>query len=446
MRNGGLDSKPVPTDLILDSLTEGVFTVDHDFNILTFNRAAQEITGIPSAQAIGAKCYEVLRSDCCQDGCALEESLRTGKVVLDKAVDILDSSGRRVPISIRTSVVKNDRGRIVAGVEMFRDLSTEAMLRKQLENKYTVADIVGRSPAMQNLFVMLSAVAESETTVLIEGESGTGKELFARAIHDMSPRAEGPFLAVNCAALPDTLLESELFGYVRGAFTDARTDKPGRFEAARGGTLFLDEIGEISLAVQVKLLRVLDERAFVPLGSNKPRPTDVRLVAATNKDLQEEVHCGRFRSDLYYRLNIIRLHLPPLRERREDIPYLVEALLAKLRARTGKNILGLTDRAMAALMAHNFPGNVRELENFLEHGFVLCRGGTVDLEHLPPDLRGLGPLVAPEDQDGGLLADTERRLIIEALNRHGGRRKSAAEELGISTTTLWRRMKQYGLI
>ncbi|MBW1711938.1 MAG: sigma 54-interacting transcriptional regulator [Deltaproteobacteria bacterium] len=436
----------VSMELVLDSVTEGVFTVDRELNILTFNRAAEDIIGVARSQAVGAKCYDVFRANICQDDCLLNQSMRTGGAFLDKTVDILDATGRRKPISVRTSVIRDAKGQVLGGVETFRDLSTEAALRKELEGHYTFGDIVGRSAPMQNLFAILPDVAESEATVLIQGQSGTGKELFARAIHNMSARAQKPFLAVNCAALPDTLLESELFGYVKGAFTDARSDKPGRFEAARGGTLFLDEIGEISQTVQVKLLRVLDEQAFVPLGSNVPRQTDVRLVAATNLDLQEQVHIGKFRADLFYRLNIIRLDLPPLSQRREDIPYLVEALLAKLRAKTGKEITRLTDRALAVLMSNPFPGNVRQLENFLEHGFVLCRGQVLDLEHLPREAASFSREPADEERAGGILEKAEQRLIIDALQRHGGRRKETADELGISTTTLWRRMKTYGLI
>ncbi len=439
------DTDFISTDMILDSLTEGVFTVDPDLNIVTFNRAAEEITGVPREKAIGSKCFEVFRANLCENQCALDRSIKTGGVFLDKTVDIISSQGKKKPISIRTSALVRPGGVVVGGVETFRDLSTETALRKELSGKYTFGDIVGRSTVMQSLFAILPDVAESESTVLIEGESGTGKELFARALHSMSFRKDKPFLALNCAALPDTLLESELFGYVKGAFTDARTDKPGRFEAASGGTLFLDEIGEISPAVQVKLLRVLDERAYVPLGSNEPRTSNVRLVAATNSNLKELVHCGKFRSDLFYRLNIIRLDLPPLSQRREDIPYLVEALLSKLRAKTGKEISELTERAMAALMAHPFPGNVRQLENFLEHGFVLCRGRTIDMEHLPSEISQV-KAETQEGQSTGMLRQAERRLIIEALQRHNGRRKETAGYLGISTTTLWRRMKEFGLV
>ena len=439
------DSDLISNDMILDSLTEGVFTVDRDLNILTFNRAAEEITGVPRDKAIGAKCFEVFRANLCESQCALDRSIKTGGVFLDKTVDIITSQGKKKPISIRTSALLQAGGEVVGGVETFRDMSTVAALRKELSGKYTFGDIVGRSAVMQSLFAILPDVAESESTVLIQGDSGTGKELFARALHHMSSRKEAPFLALNCAALPDTLLESELFGYVKGAFTDAKTDKPGRFEAAKGGTLFLDEIGDISPAVQVKLLRVLDEGAYVPLGSNEPRTSNVRLVAATNSDLKEQVRCGKFRSDLYYRLNIIRLDLPPLSQRREDIPYLVEALLDKLRAKTGKEIASLTDRAMAALMAHPFPGNVRQLENFLEHGFVLCRGRSIDLEHLPSEISQI-KAEAEENQASGLIRQAERRLIIEALQRNNGRRKETASHLGISTTTLWRRMKEFGLV
>lgn len=442
-----VDNEWLTNDNILDALTEGVFTVDRDMSILTFNRAAEMITGLSSEQALGQKCFQVFKGNLCQNECVLEESITTGDAFLDKAATIQHATGRRVPITIRTSAIRDAEGRVVGGVETFRDMSTEEALRKELTGNYTMGDIVGKSRAMQDLFTILPDVADSEATVLIQGESGTGKELVARTIHNMSPRNEGPFLPVNCAALPDTLLESELFGYVKGAFTDARADKPGRFAAAARGTLFLDEIGEISPAVQVKLLRVLDERAYVPLGSNQPMPSDVRLLAATNADLQEEVRCGRFRTDLFYRLNIIRVDLPPLRKRREDIPLLINTLLAKLRAKTSREIHSLTERALATLMVHPFPGNIRQLENILEHGFVLCRRNMIELEHLPRDVRES----APEPGDTplsaeGLLAETERQVIIDVLQKHAGRRKAAAEELGISTTTLWRRMKDYGLL
>ncbi|MFW6032136.1 MAG: sigma-54 interaction domain-containing protein, partial [Phycisphaeraceae bacterium] len=299
-----------PHEIILDSISDGVFTVDLDWRITSFNRAAEQITGVPRAQALGQRCSEVFRASICEGGCALGKTLQSGRPVVNQAVYIVRADGQRVPISISTAILRDPAGRTVGGVETFRDLSDVEELRKQLHARYRFADIIGRSSAMQHLFELLPTVAESASTLLIEGESGTGKELVARAAHELSPRREGPFVAVNCGALPDALLESELFGYKAGAFTDARRDKPGRFALAEGGTLFLDEIGDVSPAMQTRLLRVLQERVYEPLGSVQPVRADVRVVAATHRDLRELVKEGTFRQDLYYRIHVIRLEIP----------------------------------------------------------------------------------------------------------------------------------------
>jgi transcriptional regulator with PAS, ATPase and Fis domain len=277
---------------------------------------------------------------------------------------------------------------------------------------------------------------------LIEGPSGTGKELFARAIHNLSPRRKKPFVPVNCAALPDTLLESELFGYKAGAFTDAKRDKAGRFALAGGGTIFLDEIGDISPALQVRLLRVLQDRAIEPLGGVAAVPVDVRVVAATNKELTELVRTGAFRDDLYYRIRVIHLTLPALRQRREDIPLLVDHLLAKYNRLQGRDIAGVSAEAMARLMEHDFPGNVRELENIIEQAFVLCRGGLVELHHLPPELRPAGPS-ARESFNPMNLKAVEKLLIADTLRRCHGNRKRTARTLGIDPSTLYRKIKAF---
>jgi transcriptional regulator with PAS, ATPase and Fis domain len=299
---------------------------------------------------------------------------------------------------------------------------------------------VGQSPAMQELFEILPQIAASGSTVLIEGASGTGKELFARAIHSLSPRRKRRFVAVNCAALPDSLLESELFGYKAGAFTDARRDKPGRFALADGSTIFLDEIGDVSPAMQVRLLRVLQERVIEPLGGTEPVKVDVRVVTATNKDLAELVRQGKFREDLFYRIRVIRLKLPALRERREDIPLLVDRIVAKFNRLQEKDIAAVSEEVLVRLMEHDYPGNVRELENIIEQAFVLCRGGWIELHHLPPELR---PAVARADGVGGSmrLRSMEAHLIDAALKRHNGNRTQAARELGINASTLYRKLK-----
>ena len=431
-------------DVILDSINEGVFTVDLDWRITSFNLAAERITGVTRQEAIGQPCCEVFRASICENACALKQTLGTGKPVVNATAHIITNGGGRVPIRISTAELKDADGQVIGGVETFQDLSQIEQLQKELTKQYTFEDIVGRSPAMMQLFEILPQIAESSSTVLIQGPSGTGKELFARAIHNLSPRKNKPMVAVNCGALPDTLLESELFGHKAGAFTDAKRNKPGRFALSDGGTIFLDEIGDISQAMQVRLLRVLQERIVEPLGSVKPVPVDVRVVAATNKDLGELVRKGEFREDLYYRIMVIRLDLPGLGQRREDIPLLVDHLVAKFNRLQGKDIAGVTDEVLARLMDHGYPGNVRELENIIEQAFVLCRGGLIQLHHLPPELRPATTGGTTESGPMNILA-MEKHLINEALRRHGGNRKRASEDLGIDTSTLYRKIKALGI-
>jgi PAS domain S-box-containing protein len=426
---------------ILDSVADGVFTVDRKMHITFFNRAASRITGVPPEEAIGRPCSEVFRADICQSTCALRRSFETGREIVNLRVEIRGVEGaRRIPISISTAVLRDEAGEIIGGVETFRDLSVEEELRKEIESRYTWQDIVSKNHRMQELFAILPNVAESESTVLIEGESGTGKELVARAIHDLSARRKGPYVAVNCAALPDTLLESELFGYVKGAFTDAKKDKPGRFARARGGTIFLDEVGSISPVLQVKLLRVIQERQYEPLGAVAQVPADVRIVAATNRDLASLLQEGAFRDDLYYRLNVVKIKLPPLRSRSEDIPLLAEHFVRRFNAKQRKAIAGLSEGALTVLMGHSWPGNVRELENVIEHAFVMCRKGLIQPDHLPRDLRG-----RPRAEGPSPLASAEKDALQQVLSRHRGDRGAAAAELGLHRTTLWRKLRRHGL-
>jgi PAS domain S-box-containing protein len=427
-------------DVILDSINEGVFTVDTDWRITSFNRAAERITGVSRMDAAGRACWDVFRASLCEKNCALKRTFETGRPIVNATAHIYGHDGRRVPIRISTAILRDDEGRVIGGVETFQDLSQIEELRKELSSRFTFEDIVGRSAVMRGLFGVLPQIAESDSTVLIEGPSGTGKELFARAIHNLSPRRNRPFVPVNCAALPDTLLESELFGHKAGAFTDAKKDKAGRFSRANGGTIFLDEIGDISPALQVRLLRVLQERVIEPLGAVEPVKVNIRVVAATNKSLSEEVRLSRFREDLYYRVRVIHLQLPSLKERREDIPLLVDHLLAKFNRLQGKDIAGLSAEAAARLMEHDFPGNVRELENIVEQAFVLCRGGLIELHHLPPELR---PDTAggPDTFGPMSLRAMEKHLIAEVLRRYGGNRRKAARDLGINTSTLYRKIK-----
>lgn len=428
---------------ILDSIADGVFTVDTDFRITFFNKAAERITGIPSEEAVGKPCCEVFRANICETACALRHTMETGQVVMDQTVAILNADHREVPISISTALLKDEAGNTVGGVETFRDLTDVETLRREIHKKYRFGDILSKAPAMQRLFAILPQIAQSESTVLIQGESGTGKEVLARTIHSLSRRAKGPFVAVNCGALPDTLLESELFGHVAGAFTDAKRNRLGRFALAEGGTLFLDEIGDISPALQVRLLRVLEERVYEPLGSSKSCKADVRIVAASNKDLEQLVERGGFRKDLFYRVNVVKLWLPPLSQRREDIPLLVSHFVDRFNRLQSKKIFGLSHEALEIFMAHDWPGNIRELENAVEHAFILCREGWIRPEHLPEHLQRIRQGFDPPR--GWTLEEIEKRAIWEALERNQWKRMATARELGIDKNTLRRKILRHGL-
>lgn len=436
---------PIHANVILDSIADGVFTVDDKMQITSFNKAAERITGVARKDATGQYCFEVLRANICERTCALKCSFSTGKQIINKHVNILRADGKQIPISISTAVLRDDNGKIVGGVESFRDLSSLEELRKEIYRTYTFEDIVSKNHRILELFDILPNIAESESSVLIQGPSGSGKELFARAIHNLSRRKTGPFVAVNCCALPDTLLESELFGYVQGAFTDARKDKPGRFELARGGTIFLDEVDSLAQATQVKLLRVLQEREFQPLGATAPIKADVRVIAATKQDLTKLVQSRTFRDDLFFRLNVVKLELPSLAERRDDIPLLVHHFVEKFNRTMDRTITGVADEVMEILIQYSFPGNVRELENVIEHAFVMCRNEVIQLHHIPPELQQF-KAHSPLLQAQAPLEVLERRAILDALSQHNWNKVEAAKSLHLHRTSLWRKMKKYGLL
>ena len=436
---------------IMESVTEGVMAVDSEQIITAFNPAAAAITGIPQDEAIGRKCFDVLRPGICNEACPVRQAMATGATVNPRHVTILNAGGEEIIASISAAPLRDHSGNIVGGVETVRDLSTVERLRTELTQSYTYRDIVGKNTRMRQLFKVLPAIAESESTVLIEGESGTGKELFARAVHDLSPRHEGPYVVVNCGALPDTLLESELFGYKKGAFTDAKRDKPGKFELAKAGSVFLDEVETLTPGVQVKLLRVIQEREFEPLGGSKPVKANVRVIAASNRPLRDLVAQKKFRDDLFYRLNVVTLDLPPLRERRDDIPILVDYFVRGFNAAKDKEVEGVSPSVLQALMEYDFPGNVRELQNIIEHAFVLRDAGLIDVHHLPravitklektpTEASQANDRTVPRDTS---LAGTEVAAIRAALARNRGHRAQTASDLGISPSTLWRKMKRY---
>ena len=440
-----MKKKNTEQNVILDSISEGVFTVNSDWCITSFNRAAELITGISRKIAVGKHCRDILRADICETGCTLAQTMQTGKPIMNKAVHIIDAKGKKRAIAISTALLKDKTGEVIGGVETFRDTSLIEQLRKEIEGRYSCEDIISQSHKMQNLFAILPNIAESSTTILIEGQSGTGKELFARAIHNLSFRKDKPFIAVNCGALPDTLLESELFGYKAGAFTDAKKDKPGRFALSQGGTIFLDEIGDISASVQVKLLRVLQDKTFEPIGGISPVKADVRIIAATNKKLEQLVKEGKFRDDLYYRINVMKLELPPLRERKEDIPLLVEHFIGRFNRLHNKNICCITNEVTAALLSYNYPGNVRELENIIEHCFVLCEGEIIETKHLPSSVQPLLKTQSAQESEPATIKQMEIILIKQALKRNKGNRTAAAKQLGIDKSTLFRKMKAFDI-
>jgi len=428
-------------NIILDSIADGVFTVDMNFRITSINRAAEEILGISENEAKGKLCFEIFHASICEHSCALKQTLRTGRNIINKTIYIVNSSGEKIPITISTALLKDRDGNVIGGVETFRDISDVELLRKEIESGYSIEDIISKNRYFKDLFSIMPDIAASDSTVLIEGPSGTGKELIARGIHNLSARNKKPLVTINCAAVPDNLLESEIFGYRAGAFTDARKDKPGKAALAEGGTLFLDEIGEISPAIQAKLLRFIQEKEYEPLGGTVPVKSNVRIISATNKNLLSEVKNRKFRQDLYYRINVINITLPSLASRKEDIPLLINHFIHKFNIIKEKNIGGVTDEVMNILMDYSFPGNVRELENIIEHAFVLCRDGYIAKSHLPNHLRH-EETVNPDNLN---LSEMERTYIIRALEKNHGNRTKAAGELGIDTSTLWRKMKKLNI-
>ncbi len=430
---------------LIDSLPEGVFAVDRNKRIVFFNRSAESIIGINRREAVGRPCVDVLRADRCGSACPLERMITTGERTFEQTVRIVTAEGRKKTLSIATALLTDARGEITGAIETFRDLSHDIARQAGTVDVQSFQDIVSINAAMQKVFGRLPTIADSSSTVLLEGETGTGKELFARAIHSLSPRCEGPFVVVNCGALPDNLLEAELFGHKAGAFTDAKTDRPGRFARAEGGTIVLDEVGEMSGAMQVKLLRVLQEKTYEPVGSDETVRADVRVIAATNKDLLRATEEGAFRKDLYYRLNVIRIPIPPLRDRRDDIPLLADFFVRSLNRKQHKRIRGFSDEAVSVLMAYEWPGNVRELENAVEYAFVLCPKGYIELQHLPESIQSVSASGPGAGGGAVSLKSVETAFVLNALKRNKWNYRKTAQELGIHRTSLYRKLKSLGI-
>jgi PAS domain S-box-containing protein len=427
--------------IIFDSISDGCFTTDRECRITSFNRTAERISGFSRQEAIGSFCFDIFRTELCNQRCALRTTLANGDQVANVRVTIITRDGRKLPISVTTSILRDGDGMAIGAVEFFRDLSEIENLERRILRHTGVGNMVSANEQMQQILALLPDVAVSECSVLIQGPSGTGKELVAQALHNLSPRRKGPFIKLNCGALPENLLESELFGYERGAFTDAKRAKPGHFQMAHGGTLLLDEIGEMPLPLQVKLFRVLSSGEFSPLGSVEVHKVDARILACTNRNLEEMIAAGEFREELFYRVNVVNVSIPALKERPEDIPLLTDHFVSKFRERRGKNIVRVSPEVIALLRRYDFPGNVRELENAIEHAFVMCRGEEILVEHLPTKIQASVRMSGRP----AVTERSERAIIEESLTRNSWNRQLAARELGMHRSTLWRKIRQYRL-
>ena len=443
-------------ETVIDTMMDGLMVVDPEGLIISINKAMEKITGFSKDELVGQSCA-ILNCDACfgtrAEGhdkyCAL---FKEGHVSRRKCM-LRKKDGKPLYVNKNAALLKDSDGRVIGGVETLTDL-TEVVtkeqviyrLRRELSGEDGFHGILGKSSAMRQVFDLISSAAQSEAPVIIYGDSGTGKELVASAIHKLGPRRKAPFIKVNCAALSESLLESELFGHVKGAFTGADRTRVGRFEAANGGDIFLDEIGDLPLSTQVKLLRVLQEKEIEKVGDHRPLSIDVRILAATNKDLNRLMEEGRFREDLYYRIGVIPIYLPPIRERREDIPLLIETFINRIRLKTDKPITGMSKEALDLLFHYDWPGNVRELINVIEYSFVLCHEGEIMPNHLPARVTGKEPRVTPKGRATKRQSDDEeRKRILQALESSGGNQSEAAKILGISRVTLWKRLKAFDI-
>ena len=452
------------TMAILESIHEGVFTIDFNMKITYFNRAAEKITGNRAKDAVGKDCMDVFCSqggskEVCVAECPMKKTMKYNTPITKKRI-IFNNKGEVLTVSTTTNLLYDSNNEPIGGLETFTDVTAFERLKERWQGKkYKLGNIVGKSPKMTELFELIESVSGTMSNVLIQGETGSGKGLIASAIHYRSANHKGPFVCVNCAAIPENLLESELFGHVKGAFTGAINDRKGRFEQANKGTLFLDEIGELSPGMQSKLLRAVEEKQFEKVGGANTIKVDTRVIAATSRNLEKDMSYKQFRSDLFYRLNIIPCKIPSLRERMEDIPLLVEHFVDKLNYKMEKGVKGVEPEILDLFLRYSWPGNVRELESVLEYAFIQCKGDYLETRCLPPSFRLLNnkitdlslsrptPSESFEPFDGNQHTSTlpEKEILLRALKDCHWNRAKTAENLNISRTTLWRMMKKYNL-
>jgi len=435
-------------ETIFHGVSEGIFTIDNNWVIRSFNRSAEKITGYSRNEAKGKKCWSIFNSPVCRNGCHMENTLKEKCLMANKELYIKHKNGQQIPIRVSSEPLFNSGEECIGGIETFRDISEIKNLHEHLKERYLFENIIGSSKPMRQMYDLLYSVAQSDSTVLITGASGTGKELVARAIHLNSERHLKPFVAVNCSAFAETLLESELFGHEKGAFTGAFQTKPGRFELAQEGTLFLDEIGDISPTIQVKLLRVIETLQFERVGGTKSIKLNLRIIVATNKDLLHEIHERRFREDLFYRINVVNIQLPPLKDRLDDIPLLIDHFINKFKVKFNTNIKNISSEGLDILMSYGWPGNIRELENVIEHAFVLCKEENITPACLP---KWLVKQYEEDDKYNKVqprkdsIKDAEKHHLESILEKYDGHRSKTAQALGIDKSTLWRKMKKFDL-
>ena len=435
--------------IILNNLDVGIFTVNRGGYITFFNSEAEKISGYDRRAVLGKPCSAIFGGEAAHDLCLLKESIADGSARSSRPGKMMTKEGETIPVRANYLALKNEKGSVVGGLATFHDLTLVRQLTRAMRDRYTFHDMIGKSPEMQKIFEMVNVVARTDATVLIEGATGTGKDLLAKVVHSSSRRADHPFVKVNCAAIPDNLLESEMFGYIKGAFSGADRDKPGRFNEADGGTIFLDEIGDLPISLQAKLLRVLEDKEFYPLGSRHTQKVNVRIISATNRGLDQLVNGQQFREDLFYRLNVFRIELPEIKDRREDLPLLISHILRHLSATRDNRRVGLSEEALEILLNYDYPGNVRELENVLEHALIICTDDIIQQSHLPdyihtrlaslPTYRLPATNFAPDKEND------DRQQIIQYLQRNHGSRNKTARAMGINRSTLWRKMKRYGI-
>lgn len=433
-------------DSIIESLADGVFTVDKQLRIKSFNKGMEILTGLKESEVTGLKCEEVLNADNCSGNCPFAHTLKMGYGIANVKERISRRDGETVPVFMSTAFLKDGSGedQLIATV---KDTSEIERLRKDVNERYQLSNIIGKSSQMQQIFELIEVLGDADCAILVEGESGTGKELASRAIHHESYRRSKPFMKVNCSAIVEGLFESELFGHVKGAFSGAIKEKAGKFEIADKGTVFLDEIADMPISLQPKLLRVLQDMEFERVGDNRTRKVDVRIIAATNKCLINEVEAGRFRKDLYYRLCVVPLIMPSLRERKEDILLLVRHFLEKcyMKNPNRPRITEVTPSALAALLDYDWPGNIRELENAIEHAYIRTRKDTINRDSLPVSVTGCAAIKSPSNEfnNSPVTIDVmQRHYIDELMKKYNGNKSMVAKDLGISRTTLWRRLRE----